>query len=100
MHIGLRVQLGPHLLRLRRGSAGPQADEGIRIATLHSLLHLAVYGEDLVLRTLRLAADRADYETEKSPDKSPHPLDDIRRGIACEAEIHMDAELPNRRTDL
>src|ERR1700691_3475363 len=73
MRIWPRAQIGPHLLRVRRRFAGPQSDPGVRVAALLRLLHLPVYGEDLVLRRLRPAPDRADQET----DKSPHLLDDI-----------------------
>ena len=59
MHIGPRTHMRPHLLRVRRRFAGPQPDPGVRVAALLCLLHLHVYGEDLVLRTLRPAPDRA-----------------------------------------
>jgi len=67
MQIGPRVQLGPHILRFRRRFAGPQPNKGVvRVAALHGLPELSVYGEDLVLRTLRLAPDRADYEKKRA----------------------------------
>jgi hypothetical protein len=44
---------------------------------LLGLLHLPLNGEDLFLRTLRPALDRAYQET----DKSPHLLDNTRRFI-------------------
>jgi hypothetical protein len=68
-----RAQIRPHLFRIRRRFPGPQPDEGVGVAALLGLLHLPVYGEDLVLRPLRQAPERANQET----DKSPHLLDDI-----------------------
>jgi hypothetical protein len=77
MRIGLRAQLGTHLLGIRGLCAGPQPDKGmIRVAGLHGLFHLAVDSEDLVLRTLRPAAERAYQETET--DKSSHMQEDSR----------------------
>jgi hypothetical protein len=84
------------LVSVRHRFAGPQPDPGIGVAALLCLLHLHVYGEDLVLRTLRPAPDRADQDTDKSPDKCSHRPDDTRFGIPFEAAVHLDA-LANRR---
>ena len=42
------------------GLSETRSNEGLRVAALHSLAHLPVNGEYLVIRTLRLAPDHED----------------------------------------